>query len=106
MSYSKYGCRPAGGKRFNLHDLGEKTCFKPTNVMGENKIGQLVPTFSLILKLPHANNWQVRATAIQALRMASFTTKEVAKVSQLASTASPAPSTSTTTPGSGPTRGL
>ena len=82
VSYSVYGCRPAGGKRFNLHDPGEKTCFKPKNVMGVHKIEQLVPTFSTILNLPHATNRQVRATAIQALRMASYTTEEVAKVSR------------------------
>ena len=70
VTYSKYGCRPAGGKRFNLHNPGEKTCFKPKNVMGVNKIDELVPTFSVILGLPRATNRQVRATAIQALRNA------------------------------------
>ena len=82
VTYSEYGCRPAGGKRFNLHNPGEKTCFKPKNVMGVNKIDELVPTFSVILGLPRATNRQVRATAIQALRMASYTTEEVAKVSR------------------------
>ena len=82
VAYSEYGCRPAGGKRFNLHNPGEKTCFKPKNVMGVNKIDELVPTFSVILGLPRATNRQVRATAIQALRMASYTTEEVAKVSR------------------------
>ena len=50
--------------------------------MGVHKIERLVPTFSNILNLPHATNRQVRATAIQALRMASYTTEEVAKVSR------------------------
>ena len=46
------------------------------------KIDQLVPTFSVVLKLPHATNRQVRATAIHALRMVSYITEEVAKVSR------------------------
>ena len=81
VPYAEYGCRPAGTK-FNLHNPNVSVCFKPKNVVGKHKVDQMIPEFAVILKQPHATNRQVRSTAIQALRMAAFTTNEVAKVSR------------------------
>jgi hypothetical protein len=81
VPYAEYGCGTAGTK-FNLHNPHVFICFKPKNVVGKHKVDKMIPDFATILKQPHATNRQVRSTAIQALRMASFTTNEVAKVSR------------------------
>ena len=82
VSYTVYGSKPAIKRRFNLHDPSEKCCFMPNNVMGVNAVRNMCPTLAIILGLERCTNGQLRSTAIQALRMASFTVEEVAGVSR------------------------
>ena len=82
VSYTVYGSRPAGPGKFNLHDPNELNCFEAQLVMGKNPVRSMCATLATILQLPHCTNGQLRATAIQALRMASFTVEQAAKVSR------------------------
>ena len=82
VPYTKYGNLPTGDKRFNLHDPGVTTCFMPHNVIGQNTVRKMCPTLAAILGQERCTNGQLRATAIQALRMASFTVEEVAGLSR------------------------
>ena len=82
VSYSVYGCRPAGGKKFNLHEPSSKVCFFASNVIGRNVVKKMCPTLSRILDLPHCTNGQLRTTAIQALRMASFSVEDCTKITR------------------------
>mgnify|MGYP001080020559 CR=1 FL=1 len=71
-----------GGRFFNLHDPEEKCCFMGQEVLGKDRIAAMVPEFCKLLNLPRFTNKDVRTTAVQTLRMASFTSEEVAKVSR------------------------
>ena len=71
-----------GGRFFNLHDPEEKCCFMGQEVLGKDRISAMVPEFCKLLNLPRFTNKDVRTTAVQTLRMASFTSEEVAKVSR------------------------
>ena len=86
-SYAKWGCKPnpkhkVGGRAFNLHNPDEKCCFMAKEALGKNRISDMVPDFCDLLDLPRFTNKDVRTTAVQTLRMASFTSEEVAKVSR------------------------
>ena len=82
VKYADHGCKAATpsakGQRFNLHDPLMKTCFMGGNkVIGKNLLRNLCPKLAEVLKVPRIVNRDMRATAIQALRMAKFSTEEV-----------------------------
>ena len=86
-SYAKWGSKPnpkhkEGGRTFNLHNPADKCCFMAKEVLGKERLSNMVPDFSEMLNLPRFTNKDVRTTAIQTLRLASFTSEEVAKVSR------------------------
>ena len=87
VKYASHGCEPVipspKGQRFNLHDPEVKTCFMGgVNVMGKNLLRNLCPKLAEALRMPRVVNRDMRATAIQALRMAKFSTEEVCKISR------------------------
>lgn len=87
VKYADHGCKAATpsakGQRFNLHDPLMKTCFMGGNkVIGKNLLRNLCPKLAEVLKVPRIVNRDMRATAIQALRMAKFSTEEVCKISR------------------------
>ena len=87
VKFQDHGCKPvtpsAKGQKFNLHDPAVKTCFMGgVKVIGKNVLSDLCPKFSGTLGLPRVTNRDMRATAIQALRMAKFSTEEVCKISR------------------------
>ena len=87
VKFEDYGCKAvtpsAKGQKFNLHDPAVKTCFMGGDkVIGKNILRDLCPKFAETLGLPRVVNRDMRATAIQALRMAKFSTEEVCKISR------------------------
>ena len=87
VSFAKWGDKPnanhkEGGRAFNLHNPAEQCCFMGKEVLGKDTVSNMIPEFAKLLNLPRQTNKDVRTTAIQTLRMASFTTEEVAKVSR------------------------
>ena len=87
VKFEEHGSKPvapsAKGQKFNLHDPAVSTCFMGEDrVMGKNVLRDLCPKFAGVLGLPRVVNRDMRATAIQALRMAKFSTEEVCKISR------------------------
>ena len=82
VSFTVYDSKPAGKKRFNLHNPEETICFEANQVIGKQTAMKMCPTLAKIMGMPHCTGGQLRATAIQALRMASFTVEQCAKVSR------------------------
>ena len=52
------------------------------HVMGHNMLASLLPNLADVLGVPRVTNRDMRTTAIQALRMAKFSTEEVCKISR------------------------
>ena len=87
VKYEKFGVNPdpknkENGRSFNLHNPLNKCCFMANEVLGKERISSMIPDFCDVLKLNRYTNKDVRTTAVQTLRMASFSTEEVAKVSR------------------------
>ena len=87
VKYSAVGCKAIAptlkGLKMNLHCPDEVTFFMgEDHVMGHNMLASLLPNLADVLGVPRVTNRDMRTTAIQALRMAKFSTEEVCKISR------------------------
>ena len=73
VKFAEYGAKPAGKKHFNLHNPSETVCFQASQVIGKQTAMKMCPTLARMMGMEHCTGGQLRATAIQALRMASIT---------------------------------
>ena len=87
VKYSAVGCKAIAptlkGLKMNLHCPDEVTFFMgEDHVMGHTMLASLLPNLADVLGVPRVTNRDMRTTAIQALRMAKFSTEEVCKISR------------------------